>query len=118
MKKYALLLAVLTLSTSAWGFGIGDCIPNSCWTPMPCPTPSPCPRPSISPMAVVGGDFTGQSGLIYVSPPVCPTKVDVDSYQGAISNQGHIGCIDWGCFNSFGDHDVSVRPAWGGFNPW
>lgn len=115
MKKYALLLAVLGLSTSAWGFGIGDCGPGSCWMPMPCPTPSPCPTPNVSPIAIVGGDFAGRSGLLYSSPTIRPLKVDVDSYQGAISKQGHIGCMEWGCFKTFGDHDVSVRPVWGCF---
>jgi hypothetical protein len=115
MKKYALLLAVLSLSTSAWGFGIGDCVPSPCWTPMPCPTPSPCPAPNISPIAVIGGDFAGQSGMLYSSPPICPTKVDVDSCTGALSKQGHIGCIEWGCYNSFASHQVSVSPAWGVF---
>ena len=107
MKKYALLLAVLTLSTSAWGFGVGDCGPGSLGLSMLCPPSSPCPTPCPNPGAVIGGDFAGQRGLLYSSPFCGVRKVEVDSYQAAFSNQGQIGCIDWACFKSFGNHQVS-----------
>jgi hypothetical protein len=117
MKKYALLLAVLSLSTSAWGFGIGDCGPGSFGLSMSCPPPSPCPTPCPNPGAVIGGDYAGQSGLLYCSPCIGARRVEVDSCQGAFSNQGHIGCFDWGCSTSFGDHDVSYGcpSPWGSF---
>ena len=114
MKKCALLLAVLAMSTSAWGFGIGYCGPDSIGTAM-CPPPSQvCPRPYPNPGAVIGGDFAGRTGLLYVTAPTGARMVDVDSCAGAFSKQGHIGCIDWGCFTSFGHHTVTYGPT----NPW
>jgi hypothetical protein len=119
MKKYAFLLAVLAVSTSAWGFGIGDCSGSFNCLP-PCPMPNPCPAPCPNPGAVIGGDFAGQAGLLYCTPCTGISIVGVDSFQGAMSNQGHIGCIDWGCFHTFGGHDVSYgSPMWGNFtNTW
>jgi hypothetical protein len=116
MKKYTLLLAVLAMSTSAWGFGIGNVEGTFSWapTPCPCPTPSPCPTPCITAGAVIGGSFAGQSGLLYSSPCTGFRKVEVDSYQGAISKQGQIGCMDWGCYKTFGGREVS----YGYPNPW
>jgi hypothetical protein len=114
MKKYVLLLAVLAMSTSAWGFGIGN-YSGSFNCPPPCPTPNPCPTPCPNPGAVIGGDFAGQGGLLYSSPCAPVTIIGVDSYQGAASNQGQIGCFDWSCFTSFGDHHVYGGPLWGSF---
>ncbi len=84
MKKCVLVLAVLAMSTSAWGF-------------------------------VIVGDFAGQAGLLYSSPcaPVC--VMGVDSCQGAWSKQGQIGCLDWSCFASFGNHHVYGGPVWPSF---
>ena len=114
MKKCALVLAVLAMSTSAWGFGIGNVEGSFSWAPMPSPRPTPCPTPCPSPGAVIGGSFSGQTGLLYCNP--CPGfgKVEVDSYQGAKSTQGQIGCLQWGCYKTFGGRDVS----YGYPKPW
>ncbi|MDI9431915.1 MAG: hypothetical protein QM570_09365 [Planctomycetota bacterium] len=119
MKKYTLLLAVLAMSTSAWGFGIGNVQGTFCPMPTPCPTPNPCPTPCITAGAVVGGSFSGQTGLLYSSPCTGFCKVDVDSCQGAISKQGQIGCMDWGCYKTFGGREVSYccPNPWGNFGP-
>ncbi len=114
MKKCALLLAVLAMSTSAWGFGIGNFGPDSGGLSMCYPPSQICPRPYPNPGAVIGGGYAGQSGMIYVTGPTCPRLVSVDSYQGAFSNQGHIGCYDWSCSGSFGDHNVTSFPV----SPW
>ncbi len=115
MKKCVLVLAVLAMSTSAWGFGIGNYSGDCNGMPLYCPTPCPCPTPSPCPGAVIVGDFAGQAGLLYSSPcsPVC--VMGVDSCQGAWSKQGQIGCIDWGCFASFGNHNVYGGPVWPSF---
>lgn len=115
MKKCVLVLAVLAMSTSAWGFGIGNFSGNVNGTPLCCPAPSPCPTPCPSPGAVVIGNFAGQAGLLYSSPMTPVRVIGVDSYQGAMSKQGQIGCIDWSCFASFGDHHVYGGPVWGSF---
>jgi hypothetical protein len=71
MKKYALLLVVLALSTSAWGHTVGTCNPNPCWNPSSCWNPCSSPGP-------------GQ-GSGHFNTSLCGLVARVQSFHNAIN---------------------------------
>ena len=71
MKKYALLLVVLALSTSAWGYTVGTCNPNPCWNP------SSCWNPCLSPC--LGQDMS------YFNTSLCGLVARIQSFHNAIN---------------------------------
>lgn len=91
MKKYALLLVVLALSTSAWGYTVGTCNPNPCWSPSPCWNPCPCPG-------------VGQSGYSCASTNNC-VKPTCGPVAGIVSWQNANGLQINTCHGSFSDFD-------------
>jgi hypothetical protein len=108
MKKYAVLLALLVLSTSAWGYTVGTCGTNQCGNPCSNPCWNPCPSPCQMPAS----SYTYTSGGQCVKP-VCGPVVGVTSWQNGCGFQIS-GCMgSFGAFNgSGGSHTFGCGPIY------
>jgi hypothetical protein len=91
MKKCAVLLAMLVLSTTAWGYTVGTCNYSTCGNTNPCwnPCPSLC-QPSIK------TNTYDYSCVRETVKPVCGPVVGVKSCQEGSAFQVS------GCMGSFG----------------
>jgi hypothetical protein len=94
MKKYVVLVALLALSTSAWGYTVGTCCYNPCGNTYSCwnPCQSPCYIPSCG---------TLDNTYSYASNRECAKQV-CSPIIGVWSSQEGCGFTATTCFGGIG----------------